>query len=183
MVEPGFAVGLLQPLVEAGMLLPLAAAALFIGQQWGARPGVPRRPAAAGAAFTLPFTVALWVSLTEAVPMPVVPWPSLLAAALGGLAVAPGRTWGDAAGASVAGVLGAGVGLGALPPPSAASAAAAVPWPWTLGLWVGSLLVGLAGAAFVRQLRWNVARVGVRIVASWVAAASLMVLALTMARH
>lgn len=183
MVEPGFVVGLLQPLREAGMLPPLAAAALFIGQQGGARPGAARVPAAALAAFALALIVGLWVSLTEPVPMPPVPWPSLLAAALGGLAVASGRTWGEAVVVAVAGVLGMGAGLGALPPPAAASAAAAVPWPWALGLSVGSLLALLAGAAFVRQLRWAWARLGVRIVASWVAAASLIVLALAMARQ
>jgi hypothetical protein len=179
MVEPGFVLGLKQPLVEAGMLLPLAAAALFVGQQWGARPGGLM---AAGAAFALALAVALWVSLTDAVPLPYVPWPSLLAAALGGLAVAFGRTWAKAVVATLAAALGIGVGLGALPPPAAASAAATLPWPLALGLFAGSLLALLAGAAVVRQLRWAWARIGVRIVASWVAAAAWIVLALAAAK-
>jgi hypothetical protein len=49
-------------------------------------------------------------------------------------------------------------------------------------LWVGSLGVALAGAALVRPLRWAWARVGVRVLASWVAAASSIVLALAMAK-
>lgn len=178
-MEPGFVFGLKQPLLEVGMLLPLVAAALFIGQQWGAR---PNWPAAAAAAFALALPVALWVSLTEAVLLPRVPWPSLLAAAVGGLAVALGRTWGRAVAATVAALLGAGVGLAAMPPPAAASSSTALPMPLTLGLFVGSVAAMLAGAALVRPLRWAWARIGVRVLASWVAAASSIVLALGVAR-
>jgi hypothetical protein len=180
-VEPGFVFGLKQPLLEIGMLLPLIAVALFVGQQWGLRSGWPGWPVLAGGAFALALAMALWVSLTEAVPLPRVPWPSLLAAALGGLAVVLGRTWGRAVAATVAALLGAGVGLAALPPPAAASATA-LHWPLATGLWVGSLGVAVAGAALVRPLRWAWARIGVRVLASWVAAASSIVLALALAR-
>lgn len=181
MVEPGFLFGLRQPLVEAGMVLPLVAAMLFIGQQWGARPAEPW-PVAAAVAFALAMIAALWVSLTDALPLPHVPWPSLLAAALGGLAVAVGRTWAHGVVALMAALLGAGVGLGAIPPPAAASAAATLRWPLALGLLAGSLLAVLAGAALVQRLRWRWAGVAVRILASWLAAASSIVLALASTR-
>lgn len=171
--------GLRQPLGEVGMLLPLLAAVLFIGQQWGARPGWPM---AAAAAFALALALALWVSLTEAVTLPNVPWPGLLAALLGGLAAAAGRVWAAPVVAIVAAVLGAGAGLGAMPPPAAASAAAALPWPLALGLFTGSMLALLAGATLVRPLRWAWSLVGLRAIASWVAAASAIVLALAVAK-
>jgi hypothetical protein len=44
---------------------------------------------------------------------------------------------------------------------------------------VGSLVWALAAAALVRLPRWAWAQVGVRVLASWVAAASLIVLALS----
>jgi hypothetical protein len=177
-VGPGFFEGLMQPVLEAGMLLPLVAAALFVGQQWGARPGWPRL---AWAAFALSLAVALGLSLTDAVPLSRVPWPSLLAAAFGGLMVAVARVWGEPVAATVAAVLGAGVGLAAVPPPAAASSTA-VPWVLAAGLFAGGLAWALAGAALVRPLRWAWAKVGVRVLASWVAAASSIVLALGVAR-
>ena len=48
-----------------------------------------------------------------------------------------------------------------------------------MGLFVGSLVWALAAAALVRLPRWAWAQVGVRVLASWVAAASLIVLALS----
>jgi hypothetical protein len=177
-LEPGFVSGLTQPLLASGMLLPLLAAALFIGQQWGAQPGWP---VMAWLAFALPLAVALMLSLSDALPLARVPWPSLLAAALGGLAVAVGRPCGASVTAMVAAMLGAGVGLAAIPPPAAASATA-LPWALALGLFVGSLVWALAAAALVRLPRWAWAQVGVRVLASWVAAASLIVLALSVSQ-
>ncbi|MBL8340250.1 MAG: hypothetical protein JNL30_02185 [Rubrivivax sp.] len=184
MVDPGFFEGLVQPVREAGMLMPLLATALFVGQQWGAQPaaaGAARAVYPAWAAFALSLGVALVLSLTDALPLSRVPWPSLVAAALGGLTVAVGRTWGAPVFAVLAAVLGAGVGLAAVPPPAAASATA-MPWALAGGVFVGALAGALAGAALVRPLRWAWARVGVRVLASWVAAASLIVLALSIAR-
>jgi hypothetical protein len=179
MLEPGFAFGLKQPFVEAGMLLPLVAAALFAGQHWGMQPG---RPVATGAAFSVALAIALWVSLTEALPLPAVPWPSLLAAAVGGLAAALGRNWPTAVAVAVMTALGAGTGLGAVPPPAAASSAAVLPWPLALGMFAGTVVALLAGASVLRRLRWPWAHIGLRIVASWVAAASSIVLALAVAK-
>lgn len=175
MMEPSFVSGLTQPLLSSGMLLPLLAAALFMGQQWG---GQPRWHLVAWWGFALSLAVALVLSLSDALALTRVPWPSLLAAALGGLAVAVGRHWGAATVATVACVLGAGVGLAAIPPPAAASATA-LPWALAMGLFAGSLLWALAAAALVRLPRWAWAQVGVRVLASWVAAASLIVLALS----
>lgn len=175
MMEPGFISGLTQPLLASGMLLPLLAAALFIGQQWGARSGWP---VVAWVAFAVSLAVALVLSLSDALPLSRVPWPSLLAAALGGLAVAVGRSWGAPVAATAAAMLGAGVGLAAIPPPAAASATA-LPWALAMGLLAGSLGWAVAAAALVRLLRWAWAQVGVRVLASWVAAASLIVLALS----
>lgn len=175
MVEPGFVSGLTQPLLASGMLLPLLAAALFIGQQWGAQPGWP---VAAWLAFALSLAVALVLSLSDALPLTQVPWPSLVAAALGGLAVAAGRPWGAPVAATVAAMLGTGVGLAAIPPPAAASVTA-MPWALAMGLLAGSLVWALAAAALVRLPRWGWAQVGVRVLASWVAAASMIVLALS----
>jgi hypothetical protein len=179
MVEPGFVAGLAQPLLASGMLLPLLATALFLGQQWGVQPGWPVTVAWVG--FALSLAVALVLSLSDALPLTRVPWPSLLAAALGGLAVALGRLWGAAALVAVAAMLGAGVGLAAIPPPASASAAA-LPGLLTAGLFVGSLVWAVAAAVWVRWLRWGWALVGVRVLASWVAAASLIVLALSVSQ-
>lgn len=179
MVEPGFVAGLVQPLLASGMLLPLLATALFLGQQWGVRPGWPLVVAWVG--FAMSLAVALVLSLSDALPLTRVPWPSLLAATLGGLAVALGRIWGAAALIALAAVLGAGVGLAALPPPASASATA-LPGSLMMGLFVGSLVWALAAAALVRWPRWGWALVGVRVLASWVAAASLIVLALSVSQ-
>ncbi len=183
MVEPGFVDGLLQPLLQSGMLLPLLAAALFMGQQWGAQRnwlagGWWASGFALSLAFALALAVALALSLSDALPLTRVPWPSLVAAALGGLAVAVGRSWGTSAATILAALLGAGAGLAALPPPAAASDTA-LPWALAIGLWAGSLCWTLAAAALVRLPRWGWARVGVRVLGSWVAAASLIVLALS----
>lgn len=186
--SPGYLAGLMQPLLDAGMLLPLVVAALFMGQQWGARHARPGMPAVAagvagvaGGAYALALGVALALSLTDALPLPRVPWPSLVAAALGGLVVALGRAWPMPLVAAVAAVLGAGVGLAAVPPPAAASSTA-VPWALASGLFTGGAAWALAGAVLVRPLRRAWARVGVRVLASWVAAASMIVLALSFSR-
>lgn len=177
MTGPDFLSGLVQPLLQSGMLLPLLAAALFVGQQWGAQPS---RPAGAvwALTFSLSLAVALTLSLSDALPLTRVPWPSLVAAALGGLAVAAGWSWGTSVVAALVAVLGAGVGLAALPPPAAASATG-LPWALAIGLFAGSLFSMLAAAALVSLPRWGWAQVGVRVLGSWVAAASLIVLALS----
>lgn len=160
------------------MLLPLLAGAFLLGQQWEIQ---TRWSPASAIAFACALAAGLVLSLLDLLALPSVPWPSLLAAAFGGVIVALGRQWGTASAAAMLAALGVGAGLGVMPPPSAASATS-FPWAFALGSFMGALAVSCTVAASVSRLRWAWARVGVRVMASWVMAASSIVLALSIVK-
>lgn len=178
---PGFGSGSVGVLFEAGHLLPVVAAGLLLAQwlvQRSAAAG-PLLAFAAGAAFGLAAIASGWAEFD------LVPWPSLAIALAGGLLVAWARPWPQPAMLVATFALGLGFGLAALVPAALQAPGHVSAWPWLLGLWSGAcawlLIVAWAVHAVLHRARAAWARIGVRIVGSWIAASSAIVLALALA--
>jgi urease accessory protein len=165
--------GVLQPLALPAHALALLALGLLIGQQ-GARARLLGLAAfIAGLAGGL-IAIALAVGQTPA------PNILLAAAGLAGVLVAIGRP--PALGCALLATA-AGVALGLDSPPEAISIAAGT--MMLIGTGVGAsvaLAIVVAGAAFVGAQKWNAPRIGMRVLGSWIAASSVLVLALRFAR-
>lgn len=206
---PGMADGLAAAFREVGHILPLLIAALLVAQAaarhkrlaasvpWRLRPGSPpssrglTRPTAQrllGASFG----PGLWFAAgsilgmalvgTERMVFEIVAWPSLLASIAGGLLVALGRGLPHRALMPAVALLGGAHGLAALVPVALIVPDHPPVWPWWLGLGTGTvlgwLLLNLAAAWIIRRhRRWP--GLFLRILGSWMAAASVIVLALS----
>jgi hypothetical protein len=166
--------GVLQPLALPAHALALLALGLLIGQQ-GARARLLGLAAfIAGLAGGL-IAIALAVGQTPA------PNILLAAAGLAGVLVAIGRPMPTLGCALLA--TAAGVALGLDSPPEAISIPAGT--MMLIGTGVGAsvaLAIVVAGAAFVGAQKWNAPRIGMRVLGSWIAASSVLVLALRFAR-
>jgi hypothetical protein len=162
---PGGAVG--AALADPALLIALAAAALWIGQQG-------RMKLALGA---LGGAVALGLALNHMLGAARTQDALLAATALVGLGVVVAWRWPAWGVALVGGVVGVNLGRGVELGASAGLTRAA-----TAG---GAWLVALAGVALgawcVSRLRVPWLRIGVRVAASWITAAALLVLALAFA--
>jgi urease accessory protein len=163
-----FWAGALHPFLVPGHLLALLALGLWIGQRGL---GVARHALVAllagltaGSAATL---FSGWQHDTERA--------LLLAGALAALAVVWSRPLTVGLLAALAGLVGAALAFGALPEPSAPRWAR---WTQAAGGVAGAFLAVAVLAALVDRARAPRARVGLRVLGSWLAAAALLVLAL-----
>jgi urease accessory protein len=164
-----FGSGFLHPLVDPALLLAVVVSALLIGQHGfaGSRPAMAA--VAAGLAAGLIATGLGHTATTHS--------PLLIAVMAAGLLVGVGRRWPPVVYGLVAAALGLGIGLGAEPD----SATGAARTYTLLGSFIGGCIWIADGAVLVLALKKPWGRVLVRVVASWMAACALLVLALNWA--
>jgi hypothetical protein len=158
---------LFAPLADAALVIGLIAMALWAGQQGRAR-------AVLG---VFAASLVLGLALNHVV-APARTQDALLAAtAAAGLLVVVGRRWPGWLGVLVAGVIGLQLGRGVeLGASTGLARLASAGTTWALAC------VGVALAAWlVAQAPWPWAKIGVRVVASWISASALLVLALAFA--
>jgi hypothetical protein len=162
----GFGSGFLHPLFDPVLLLAVVVSALLIGQHGFAG----SRPAMASAAVGLALGL-LATGLGFAAPSSA---PLLAAVMLTGLLVGIGRQWPPVLYGAVAAALGLCIGLGAEP-----DDASGVTRAFTLtGSFIGGCIWIADGALVVMALKKPWGRVLVRVLASWMTACALLVLAL-----
>lgn len=162
----GFGSGFLHPLLDPALLLATVVCALLIGQHGfeASRPAIPM--VATGLAVGLLLT-GLGHGMASSGAL-------LAASAVGGIMVAIGRRWPGAVYALLAILLGVGIGLGS--EPDGASGLKRI--VTLLGTFAGACIWIVDGAVLVQALKKPWLRVLVRVVASWMTACALLVLAL-----
>nr|WP_222124887.1 HupE/UreJ family protein [Variovorax boronicumulans] len=163
--------GVLHPFISPAHLIALVALGLLLGQR-----GVgASRPAMGALAAAL--VLGLWLSLRlQGLPEPD-PWLLALGVVLG-LGVVLARPWPTWALVPLAALAGLAVGLGSAPDGMAPAQRAAA----LVGTFVGATLCTACLAGAVHPLHKPWARVGVRVLASWLSASALLVLTLGIAR-
>lgn len=162
--------GVLHPFISPAHLIALMALGLLFGQR-----GVLASRQAMGA-LAASLAGGLWLSLRLQLPEPD---PLLLALGmLLGLSVVLARPWPTWALVPLAALVGLAVGLGSAPDGMAPAQRTAA----LLGSFVGATLCPACLAGAVHPLHKPWARVGVRVVASWLSASALLVLTLAFAR-
>lgn len=163
--------GVLHPFMSPAHLIALVALGLLFGQRGV---GASRPAMGALAAALVP---GLWLSLRlQGLPEPD-PWLLALGTVLG-LGVVLARPWPTWALVTLAALAGLAVGLGSAPDGMAPAQRAAA----LAGTFVGATLCTACLAGAVHPLRKPWARVGVRVLASWLSASALLVLTLGIAR-
>lgn len=162
--------GVLHPFISPAHLIALVALGLLFGQR-----GVSASRHAMGA-LVAALALGLWLSLRLQLPEPD---PLLLALGmLLGLGVVLARPWPTWTLVPLSALVGLAVGLGSAPDGMAPAQRSAA----LVGTLVGAALCTacLAGAVQPMQRPW--ARIGVRVLASWLSASALLVLTLAVAR-
>lgn len=162
---------MLHPFISPAHLIALLAAGLVFGQ----RGVLASRHAMAGLMAALAF--GLWLSLR----LQGLPEPDSLLLALGlllGMGAVLAWRWPAWALVPLVALLGLAVGLGSAPDGMAPAQQSAA----LVGTWIGASLCTacLAGLVHHGQRPW--ARIGVRVVASWLSASAILVLTLAVAR-
>jgi urease accessory protein len=162
--------GVLHPFISPAHLIALIALGLLFGQR-----GVLASRQAMGA-LVAALALGLWLSLRLQLPEPD---PLLLALGiLLGLSVVLARSWPSWALVPLAALVGLAVGLGSAPDGMAPAQRTAA----LIGTFVGATLCTACLAGVVHPLHRPWARVGVRVLASWLSASALLVLTLAFAR-
>lgn len=162
--------GVLHPFISPAHLIALVALGLLFGQR-----GVLASRQAMGA-LVAALAGGLWLSLRLQLPEPD---PLLLALGiLLGLAVVLARSWPLWALVPLSALVGLAVGLGSAPDGMAPAQRTAA----LVGTFVGATLCTACLAGVVHPLHQPWARVGVRVLASWLSASALLVLTLAFAR-
>jgi urease accessory protein len=165
-----FYIGVLHPFISPAHLIALIALGLLFGQR-----GVLASRQAMGA-LVAALALGLWLSLRLQLPEPD---PLLLALGiLLGLSVVLARSWPSWALVPLAALVGLAVGLGSAPDGMAPAQRTAA----LIGTFVGATLCTACLAGVVHPLHRPWARVGVRVLASWLSASALLVLTLAFAR-
>lgn len=163
--------GVLHPFISPAHLIALIALGLLFGQR-----GVLASRQAMGA-LVAALALGLWLSLR----LHGLPEPDPLLLTLGmllGLSVVLARPWPVWALVPLAALVGLAVGLGSAPDGMAPAQRTAA----LVGTWVGATLCTACLAGVVHPLHRPWARVGVRVLASWLSASALLVLTLAFAR-
>ncbi|MGC3987682.1 MAG: HupE/UreJ family protein [Pseudorhodoferax sp.] len=163
--------GVLHPFISPAHLIALVVLGLLFGQ----RGVLASRQAMA--ALVVALALGLWSSLR----LPGLPDPDLLLLALGillGLGVVLARAWPAWALVPLSALAGLAVGLGSAPDGMAPAQRHAA----LLGTLIGATLCTACLAGVVHPLHKPWARVGVRVLASWLSASALLVLTLAIAR-
>lgn len=162
--------GVLHPFISPAHLIALVALGLLFGQR-----GVLASRQAMGA-LVAALAGGLWLSLRLQLPEPD---PLLLALGiLLGLSVVLARCWPHWALVPLSALVGLAVGLGSAPDGMAPGQRTAA----LVGTFVGATLCTACLAGVVHPLHKPWARVGVRVLASWLSASALLVLTLAFAR-
>ena len=166
----GFSGGFLHPLLEPAHLMAVVTLALLIGQRGFAATQPAMWTFAAGLAAGLFAAAAGW---TQGSPIG-----ALVAAAATGALVAIGKPWPRLVYGLVALAAGAAIGLASMPEGSTPREAT----PALIGTFFGACIWVADGALLAARIRQPWGLILVRVVASWMTAGALLVLALRIAR-
>lgn len=158
--------GFVHPLVEPAHLVALVALLLLVAQR-GVRASTATMVAlAAGSAAGLAVAAGGWPAPSEI--------PLLVVAALTGLIVTVARAGPGALHLAIGAAVGLGIGVGSAPE----DLQGASRWVSLAGTWLGTCMLVASGATLLEELRRPWVPVLTRVVASWMTATALLVLAL-----
>jgi hydrogenase/urease accessory protein HupE len=163
--------GVLHPFISPAHLIALLALGLLFGQR-----GVP---SSRGALAALTGALALGLAFSARMTgLPEPDLPLLVLAMLLGLAVVVARPWPAVVIGVMSALTGLCVGLGSAPD----GMAAAQRWNALVGTFIGASLCTACVAGLVHGAQQPWARIGVRVVGSWLTASAILVLTLAVAR-